>query len=48
VKREPVPDARRRPFFPAFGRKGGERVKEERVKEEPVVEERRESDVGGP
>jgi hypothetical protein len=40
VKRETV--TRRPPLIPAFGRKGGERVKEERV-----VEERRESDVEG-
>lgn len=38
VTRETV--TKRRPFFPAFGRKGGEQVKEERN-----VEERRESDV---
>jgi MFS family permease len=37
VKREVVRE--RRPFLPAFGRKGGERVEERRV------EERRESDV---
>jgi hypothetical protein len=40
VKRETV--TRRPPLIPAFGRKGGERVKEEQV-----VEERRESDVEG-
>ena len=38
VKREAV--IRRPPLIPAFGRKGGERVKEERV-----VEEHRESDI---
>ena len=40
VKREAV--IRRPPLIPAFGRKGGERVREERV-----VEERRDSDVEG-
>ena len=34
---------RRPPLIPAFGRKGGERVREERV-----LDERRESDVEGP
>ena len=40
VKREAV--IRRPPLIPAFGRKGGERVREERV-----VEERRDSDIEG-
>ena len=40
VKREAV--IRRPPLVPGFGRKGGERVREERV-----VEARRESDVEG-
>jgi hypothetical protein len=38
VRRQATPE--RRSFLPSFGRKGGDRVKEERV-----VEERRESDV---
>ncbi|MGH2471776.1 MAG: hypothetical protein ACRDG6_05155 [Candidatus Limnocylindria bacterium] len=41
VKRETV--TQRRPFFPAFGRKGGERVEERREVRE--VEERREPDA---
>jgi hypothetical protein len=40
VRRETVTDTQRRPFIPALGRKGGERVEERRE-----VAQRRESDV---
>jgi MFS family permease len=43
MKRQTVRDTRRRPFFPAFGRKGGERVEERHEVRE--VEERRDPDV---